>query len=1199
MCRFNVLGLALFFLITSCDFSEDLLLEEHWIISGRGKIDWKNNSVKLQNCFIHSKQLIEDDAYEFSFKAKALGEGDNVQIWSGFGFDNRDNRYVLGLRGGHSNDLYLAKYQNGGKTKLFAHKSLGFKPAKEVWYELKVVFWDGNIRVYLDDESKPLIVVKDEDPIKNSSIVLGGGWTENEYKDLKVKRINEAEKAAYLKDSIVYTSSLSLDKKELIRSKQRTSYKPLKINQFNNQRNEISLNGDWLFMPETNITKLQEAINFNAQDENWHIISVPNMWKPAKSWMHGFNRGVSDNFETRELKRCENYTFDYKNTNGGYYRHWVEFPDNINTKRVNLNFAAVAKVTEVWINGKKAGRHIGMFADFKFDISDYVTAGKNLITVKVNDDISEKKMDGDEIETVAITVEVTKDMLNSIPKGMHGEDAVGIWQDVKLVISDDVYIDNVFAKTQLDKANLDVTLTNKGVKEKVFISAKIFEKESNILFFQSEKKEVNLLSNQDTKITISTGKIVPQLWSPKNPNLYTMQVSVAYNNEIMDEIIEDIGFRTFEVKGNKFYLNGKPYWLQGANHPPIGISPNDKKLANTFLKLMHDNNQMVTRTHGTSITKVWADAANKQGIGISAEGTWPWVMLGKEMPSMYLLDIWHKEMLAIVKKYRNNPSILFWTLSNESYFTNSYHKESSEALKMKKWKVLSDLTKAVRALDPTRPISSTSGYIRYQSNYDNVLKPAGIDDGDFDDSHNSYFGWYNPDHFYLYDGKWTKELYLSTGANPDRPFITQELSSGYPNNDTGHPTRDYIFKHQVPQAWVGDWAYEDHDPSFYLQRNAYLTKEIGEVVRRTSPNGAGVMHFANICWFRNVYDANRIESYPVVSAMKKALNPVLISAELYGRNFYAGNSFNTKVCIVNDLENGNSLKAGILKWEILHGDNKLSEGSIQTKEVNHYGRLWSDIKVDLPNKLPVNKSDFNLKFSLWIANEKIAENEYNLIISNKDWVANKNKPSKVIELFDPIGSSKKVLEQLEIPVVDIQNLDAIKGDLLIIANIDELKKTPNNWQNLIEFSKEGGKVLMIHPGKHILSLLPDKIESILDKPGRIVNMHIPESKAFIDINPLELSWWQPSHDKYPTACKRSYRLRTNNSEEKLCTFIEVHSYLGGDRGKQLNEMSGSPLVEFKVGKGIIIASEMDVNVGWKDPIAGKLLTNLIEMLLDK
>lgn len=1198
MNKILTLGVAVvLFLISSCSNLDSVFKKEDWKTIGRGEINWDKTSVKLQNCFIVSNKQIEEGAYEFSFKAKAIGEDSEVQIWSGFGFNNRDNRYSLGLRGGNSNDIFLSKYQDGGNTMLLSHEALDFQPALNEWYKFRIVFWEGNIRVYLNDEEKPRIAVKDLNPINTASFVLGGAWTENEYKSFQVKSISKEVVNSYQKDSVQYATILSLNEKESIRIDQRKNYKPVVIDKLINQRIEVSLNGEWLFMPENNISSLNEAIAISSKDENWHLINVPTMWKPVKNWLHGYNRGVSDNFEKLEKDRCENYTFDYENSRGGYYRHWVYFPKEINNKKVFIDFSAVAKVAEVWINGVRVGKHIGMFGDFNFDISNFIHEGKNLIAVKVNDDISEKKMDGDEIETVAITVEVTKNMLNSMAKGMYYEDAVGIWQEVKLIISNDVYIDNVFAKTKLNNADLDITLANKGIDQQVEISAEIFDKKSNETLFKAENKKVSLLSNQNSKITISTGNVNAKLWSPKEPNLYSMKINVIQNGNIIDELIEDIGFRTIEVKGNRFYLNGKSYWLQGANHPPIGIAPNDEKLANTFFKLMHDNNQMVTRTHGTSITKVWADAANKQGVGISAEGTWPWVMLGKDMPPIYLLDLWKKEMVAIVKKYRNNPSILFWTLSNESYFTNSYHKESTQELKMKKWEVLSGLTKEIREIDPTRPISSTSGYIRYQPDYEEVLKPAGIDDGDFDDSHNSYFGWYNPDHFYLYDGKWTKEFYLSTGANLNRPFITQELSTGYPNNDTGHPTRDYIFKHHVPQAWVGDWAYEDHNPEYYLQRNAYLTKEIGEVIRRTSPNGAGVMHFANICWYRNVYNSDKIESYPVVSSMKKALSPVLISAELFGRNFYSGTSFDTKVCIVNDLENGNALEQGVLKWSIDFENETLSEGSLSTNKIEHYGREWNKIKINLPNTLPIDKAYCKLKFSLWIKDKKITENEYDLLLSNSNWVASKIESSKIIKLFDPMGSTKKVLTHLKVPFSEIDNLDAINADLLIVANLDGFENEPLKMQNIKEFARNGGKVLLIHPGNHIISLFPAKIESIFDKPGRIVNMHIPESNAFNNIEPLELSWWQPSNDIYPTACKRSYRLKEGLNENKLATFIEVHSYLGGNRGEKLNEMSGAPLVQFEIEKGIIIASEMDLNIGWKDPISGKVLSNIIEMLL--
>ena len=57
--------------------------------------------------------------------------------------------------------------------------------------------------------------------------------------------------------------------------------------------------------------------------------------------------------------------------------------------------------------------------------------------------------------------------------------------------------------------------------------------------------------------------------------------------------------------------------------------------------------------------------------------------------------------------------------------------------------------------------------------------------------------------------------------------------------------------------------------------------------------------------------------------------------------------------------------------------------------------------------------------------------------------------------------------------------------------------------------------------------------------------------------------------------------------------------MAGDRTAQLNEMSGAPLVNFKVGNGTIIASEMELNIGWKDPVAAKVLGNLINMLLNE
>ena len=1181
-------------LIFGCK-KDNLLIKDNFKTIGRGEVKWKANSVLLKDNYVYSDKFLENGAYEFSFKVKPTTTEKEIQMWSGFGFSDRDNRYALGVRGGNNNDIYLSKYQDNARSNLLALEPLDFKPNPNEWHQIKVVFFNGNIRMYLNDENKPRIVVQDDEPLTKPNIVLGGGWTKNEYKEFVINALTEEKIASYKNDSLKYVRVTTVEEKEQKRKKERAVYTSKKIQKLKDGTQKISLNGNWLFMPEKSINDVKQINTKEYSDDNWHIMPVPATWTPVKNWMHGFDRGVSDNFERKEQNRCEGFTFDYKNVKSAYYRHWVHLPENINTKNTFLEFLAVAKIAKVWVNGNYIGSHIGTFGNFKFDVSKYIAPGENLITLKVDDDLSEKAADGDEVEEVAITVEVTKDMLNSLPRGMHNPGIAGIWQDVQLIVADKIHIEDVFVNTKLQGATINIDLANSGKSKDITVQTSIYEKDKKgTPLYQSKNVTKKLSENTTDNINLSVSDINPKLWSPEDPNIYTLQIDILEGETIIDTHKETIGFRTIETIGNKFFLNGKPYWLRGANHPPIGIAPNDTILANKFLQLMHTNNQMVTRTHGTAITKAWADAADKQGVGISLEGTWPWVMLGKEIPSSYLLGLWKEEMLSLVRKYKNHPSILFWTVSNESYFTNSYSSDAASGLRLKKWKIMSDLIKEIRKIDPTRPISATSGYIRVQSDYENVLKPAGIDDGDFDDSHNSYFGWYNPDHYFLYDGKWTKELYLSTGANKNRPFISQELSSGYPNNDSGHPTRDYIFDHYVPQAWVGDWAYEDHNPNYYLKRNAFLTKEIGETIRRTGIGAAGVMHFANICWFRNAYDANTIENYPVVSAMKKALSPVLVSAELYGRNFFSGDSLNTKIAIINDSEDGQSLDNGKLVWEVIYEDKVLSTGNIATEEVEHYERLWKNIKVQLPQKLPVPKAQCELRLTLQIDSKTITQNSYDLNICQTEWVIDESKQVNGVELFDATGQSKKVLETLKIDYKELKTLDSINGNLLIVANIDDKVLTSKEQSQIKTFISKGGKTLFLHAGKQLLSLFPEKVESILDKPGRVVNMHVPESPVFNDIKPMELSWWHSDNKTgYPQACKRSYRLKDIASSDKLVTFIEVHGYVGGDRGKRLNDLSGVPLAQFNYGKGSVIISEMEFNMGWKDPIAARVLMNNI------
>lgn len=1202
MNKLHHLILFLFISVLSANAQTKLIDKSLWQETDRGEVSWSKDQVQIKDCYL---SLIEQDetAFEFSFEAQTPQLEEQVQIWAGFGFQDRDNRYAIGLRGGNNNDLYLCRYQDDAKSKLLALESLDFNPKPGEWYTVKVVFFLGNIRVYLNGEKTPRIAMRDKTPLPAGKVVLGGGWLKTNFKNVTVKGLAETEITRYENDTTKFEIKISANKKEAKRKKERSVYQPVKIKSVNSGRTSVSLEGNWLFMPEQDVngfTPYAEDLN----DKSWHVMEVPQFWNTAGNWLHlqdsGLphrGSGISDNYREKEYTRTGNYTFDAENTTAAWYRHHLHLPKELGDKKYILHFDAVSKVADVYVNGKFAASHIGMFGEFEVDITDLVKPGKNVVAVNVKVRQYNKTSDANEYVTTAVSVHINNDMLNSLPHGMFKNTEGGIWQPVSLEIVNPVFITDVFANTRMDGGSFEVSLVNNSTEnDNVEVKVKVSDKKTGELLFESSADDI-IRGSSKAVLCINKNNISPKLWSPHKPNLYTCETTLFQNGVEIDQHKMDIGFRTFEVKEGKFFLNGNAYWLGGANHPPCGIAPNDYKLASKFFGFMNENNQFVTRSHGSPFTKAWMDAADQQGVGVSYEGPFPWFMIG-EMPSDELIKIWRDETIALVKKYRNNPSLLIWTINNEMYFTMFYHNDPPE-LRLKKWKILSDVIKEIRTLSPNAAISADSGYSRVKGDYDKNLKPHGIDDGDIDDRH-IYTNWYNRDFFQMYNGEWAKRIYWSPGSNPQRAFFSQESSTGYTNNDDGHFNRKYMFNNYVPQSWVGDWAYEDHDPKYTFMRRDFMSKELIETIRRTSPETAGLQLFANVTWYRNVFDAERIEPYPVNFAVKKAYQPVLVSAELFGRSYYSGTTIQPRVCIVNNNLEAKDLPSASLNWKIVANNQVLSSGKMNTEPVSFYERKWMNLSVEMPKELPENKLKCKLVLSLESKGETISVNDYNITITQKDWVRSTYSATKKIGVFDITGKTYETLDFLDVKYTRLTDLTEIrlkKLDLIIVANLDAENEVPYNWEDVRKVMQNGTNVLLIHPGKHMQWLMYDRIESVYERTGRVVNMHIPEHPAFNEIAPMELAWWQPAKGDLPWACKRSYRLKHNNDTQALCTYLRPHTGLGGVRIDTYREMSGIPLLQVTEKNGTLIASEMGLNQGTEDPIAGKLLVNLIDYML--
>jgi beta-galactosidase len=1131
--------------------------------------------------------------YEIEFKARVPQNADQVQICAGFRAANRDDRYILMLKGGIQKSLYLARLGYMGSDDFLALRELDFQPVPGQWYNFKIQVSGNRIRVYLNHESLPRIDVIDKLSrlASTGKVTLGGSWITNEFDDLSIKSISASQLTGKAEEY-----SVPVKNKEALRKQQRSAYNPIVIKNIKDGRNEISLNGKWLFAPGYEVDDATKAIKPDERDDDWHVMTVPNFWNPIRVWLHGekyntASKGVSDNYFQKEAERCDAYTFDFKKTNVGWYRQWIVLPGNINNKNLQLTFDAVSKVAEVYINGQQAGNHIGMFGNFQVNGTGLFKPGKNLVVVKVLKNYVKDIKDADKVMDVAVTVAVTQKMLKDIAHGFFNDDAAGIWQPVSLVITDPVRIEDVFIKPSLTGADFDITVKNYSDKPVSFSVATNITgyQQKDDLYKGSPLKQLELKAGDEKIFTCSVNDLKPRLWSPEHPNLYNFDFSLVNSDHIIDSKTIRSGFRTFKSIGDYLYLNGKKYWLRGANQAPSALAPNDTALADKFSRLMKAGNVMVTRTHTAPATEAWMDAYDANGIGVSYEGTWPWLFLKSSMPDAKLIDLWKYEFYDLLKKYRNHPSLLLWTVNNEMKFYDNDPDRDRTNVKMH---IISNVVKNTRVIDPTRPVVFDSNYKRNIKKFGaNYFKD--IDDGDIDDVH-SYINWYDYSIFDNFKGEWQKK-----NKNEGRPLISQEMSTGY-TDETGHATRFYNYVHQNPEALAGKYTYEFCDPKYFMLPQAFITKELAEAMRRSDDKSAGVLHFALITWFSNVYLADKVKPFPVYYDMQKALQPVLVSAELWGRHFYAGTKIPVRICVIDDKEDGTSLPASELQWQLVGADGTiLANGKATVPKVAHYTRQWIEPQINIPQNLSTQKVQGRLMLKLLAEGKTVSENSYDVLLAGKPSADIAKLSGKKIAVYDASKNITSSLDFLGIKYSASATLNDIlkqKADVYLLSGLDP-SVTDKDIKAIRDLIESGAKVLLSNSGSIAPALYPEYIRSLLKANGEITTMDIPESDIFNGIEPLETRYLNNNKPESPSVISGAYRINRNTNIEALASFIQIHGYLSGevnDRMNTLDQIKGFPIIKIS-DKGSALLSEIRLDKATTDPVAGKLLIN---MLLD-
>lgn len=232
-----------------------------------------------------------------------------------------------------------------------------------------------------------------------------------------------------------------------------------------------------------------------------------------------------------------------------WYRTSFDRPDLSGGRRALLRFGACDYFAEVFVNGQRVGTHEGGYTPFTFDVTDALKSGANELAVRVTDPPM------DERENRAL---VPSMLYDEIPHGKQDwyVQTGGLWQPVTLELRPSLYIQRVHVTTKLSGAvSVEVQLAGQSYKDPNPIEV-IVRDASGRIEFKTGGGGITTTMPRTFEGRVNS----PKLWSPSSPALYSVEVRL--NDD--DGVTERFGFRTFEARDGKFYLNGEPFYMRAA-----------------------------------------------------------------------------------------------------------------------------------------------------------------------------------------------------------------------------------------------------------------------------------------------------------------------------------------------------------------------------------------------------------------------------------------------------------------------------------------------------------------------------------------------------------------------------------------------------------------------------------------------------------
>ncbi len=941
-------------------------------------------------------------------------------------------------------------------------------------------------------------------------------------------------------------------------------------------QHEISLDGEWeIIFDEENIGRHAHWHRPDIFDLNpdKRFIDVPSAWELIKQ--------------------------DYEGV--AFYKKAFSVPADWKEKVIRLQFGAVNYLAEVWLNEEVVGYHEGGFTPFEFRVDEMINAGKsNVLVLRVVGPITlaDKKIDGiGKMET---------------PQWRGGLTA-GIWQEVKLVATNDIFIDDVFIQPDIHQHNakIQIELDHTGTSSsKTILSIEISEAHSSKQV-ATLRKTVHLHPGKN-KRSYTLNIPNAQYWSPDSPHLYRCEIKTIHAGITSDSWEAHFGMRELTIVDKDFYLNGKRIYIRASFFEglyPNGIAyPDNEEMARKEIQLAKDAGFNMIRPWRRPPVPMWLDLADEMGVMVVGSPALECMTLPLSTP--YLPRRVEHEVSRSIQRDRNRACIVQWELFNE------LHRPVLKQL-------MRPMAMLARSLDPTRLILDESGGWAYGAN---MYLPYEYEPTKFNDIHNYPGPFINS---FRYDG------YLSIGLTEDErqsrgyrgskvgrnviPNLMSYVSElGYGSlpdltvvntrfRQDGHPlTPAYRYHHRLDREqrqMLVESGFSNLYPKmqqFYLdqqQIHGTANKRMVEAVR-SNPEVDGYCIHALIGgdWVlgAGLIDLWRQPKGYVYEATKAANQPRIVSIRMTPRNAYAEMGTHLEITGIND----QASTPADLDIKILNSQGKIvyrETRSTQWKSgVNSL--FQSELSTDNWN------GTHNVKVSLTASDgTMLTENSYHFdVFSQQDL----HIPNTKVALMNLEGPLYTVLERKNLDIVLFnENISASTPVLVTNTKLTD-QESVKQFADLLTFVEKGGTAIYIEGVKsNITADHPAFPFTATVHPARGLWTCIPH---LVHQHPIfqGLPANTPMRDIYEnvwaTTTLRDLKIKGVSEIKPIVASIGFDWFSKGHKMHYSGPGAswwGSDMVLLPYGKGRCLVSQLDLvrNLN-KDPVADKILANMIKYL---